>query len=70
MGFQDFHFGTQNENKESNKKEKKLSLLEEKNPRITGNILMPGNARVMYLCTIKEYIKFMDQGKKQNLHRL
>ena len=25
---------------------------------------MPGNARVMYLCTIKEYIKFMDQGKK------
>ena len=52
------------------KRKKKLSLLEEKNPRITGNILMPGNARVMYLCTIKEYIKFMDQGKKQNLHRL
>ena len=46
------------------KRKKNYHCWKKKIPRITGNILMPGNARVMYLCTIKEYIKFMDQGKK------
>ena len=45
------------QNKKSNKKQKKLPLLEEKRSKSNfGNIVMPGNASVMYLGTMEECV--------------